>query len=274
MCKVLKVSKNSYYSYLRHIEPKRDVMLDSCVEMIFKDSMQTYGTRRIKKILERKYGWVVSRRRLAKVMKSLNFSVKTKRRFKVLTTDSNHNLAVAPNRINQDFYVSEPNEVYVGDITYISTKEGWLYLATVIDLFARPVLGWAIDDSMHTDLITKALRNASHKRTTLNGAIFHSDRGSQYASEQFKNELKHHGMIQSMSAKGNCYDNAVAESFFHTLKTELIHHIVFETKQEAITTINKYINFYNRSRLHSYNNYYSPIEAELKWWQSQLKEIA
>jgi len=143
-----------------------------------------------------------------------------------------------------------------------------------IDLFARPVMGWAMDDSMHTDLIVEALNSARSKRTSLNGTIFHSDRGSQYASEQFKDKLKQFGMIQRMSAKGNCYDNAVAESFFHTLKTELTHHIVFKTKQEAIATINRYIHFYNRSRLHSYNDYISPMEAELKWWQSRLKDIA
>lgn len=123
---------------------------------------------------------------------------------------------------------------------------------------------------MHTDLIVLTLRNARNKRTTLAGAIFHSDRGSQYASNRFKSELNYHGM----SAKGNCYDNAVAESFFHMLKTELTHHIIFQTKQETINTINQYIHFYNRSRLHAYNDYYSLMEAELKWWQSQLKDIA
>ena len=135
-------------------------------------------------------------------------------------------------------------------------------------------MGWAMDDTMRTDLIILALRNARNKRTTLEGVIFHCDRGSQYPSDQLKTELKTHRMIQSMSAKRNCYDNAIAESFFHTLKTELTHHSIFQTKQEAINTINQYIHFYNRSRLHSYNDYRSPMEAELKWWQSQLKEIA
>lgn len=274
MCRLIGVSRNGYYRWMREGERRNDPMLDFWIEQIFKDSMQTYGARRLQKTLERKYGWIVSRRRIARVMKRLGLRAKMKRRFRVLTTDSKHNLAISPNRINQDFYATAPNQAYVGDITYIATKEGWLYLATVIDLFARPVLGWAMDDSMHTDLIVLALSNARSKRTTLNGAIFHSDRGSQYASDQFKNELNHYGMIQSMSAKGNCYDNAVAESFFHTLKTELTHHIVFQTKQEAINTINQYIHFYNRSRLHSYNDYRSPMEAELKWWQSQLKEIA
>lgn len=274
MCRLTGVSRNGYYRWLRYGERRHDPMLDYLTRLIFTDSMQTYGARRIQKTLERKYGWMVSRRRIARTMKRLSLKAKTKRRFRIMTTDSNHNFAIAPNRLEQDFYATQPNQVYVGDITYISTKEGWLYLATVIDLFARPVIGWAMDDSMHTNLIVNALQMARGKRTALIGAIFHSDRGSQYASDLFKSELKNYGMIQSMSAKGNCYDNAVAESFFHTLKTELTHHFVFQTKQEAINTINQYIHFYNRSRLHSFNDYYSPMETEFRWWQSQLKEIA
>ncbi len=129
----MRVSKNSYYRWVRYGERARDLILDSYVDQIFKDSMSTYGTRRIQKTLERKYGWIVSRRLVAKVMIHLGLKAKTKQRFKVLTTDSNHNLAIAPNRLAQDFYTTEPNQVYVGDITYIATKEGWLYLATVID---------------------------------------------------------------------------------------------------------------------------------------------
>jgi putative transposase len=158
MCRLIGVSRNGYYRWIRQGERKSDPMLDFWVEQIFKDSMQTYGTRRIQKTLARKCGWAVSRRRIANVMKLLGLKAKMKRRFRVLTTDSNHNLAIAPNRINQDFYATAPNQVYVGDITYIATNEGWLYLATVIDLFARPIMGWAMDDSMHTDLIVLALR--------------------------------------------------------------------------------------------------------------------
>ncbi len=158
--------------------------------------------------------------------------------------------------------IKQPNKAYVGDITYIR----WVYLAMVLDLYARTIVGWAIDDRLHTPLVMEALKKVRSKRTTLKNAIFHSDRGIQYASDAYKKLLRNYGMIQSMSAKGNSYDNAVAESFFHSLKTEFVYHCTFQTKQEAETGIKHYINFYNRTRLHSYNNYKSPIEKELQWW--------
>ena len=162
----------------------------------------------------------------------------------------------------------------MGDITYIPTREGWIYLSTVIDLFARNVVGWSLQDSLATPLVIDALQKAAGKRTSLQGAVFHSDRGSQYASKAFVRLLNNHGMRQSMSAKGDCYDNAVAESFFHTLKTELVHHQTFQTKQEAKREIEAYIDFYNRSRLHSYNGYVSPLEKELRWWRAQRERVA
>jgi putative transposase len=274
MCRILKVSRNGYYHWLRYGEHEADTELEDQIGIIFKNAQQTYGARRIKKALERQYCWIVLRRRIAKVMKKLGLKAKTKRRFRVVTTDSNHSFGIAPNRLAQDFYAHAPNVAYVGDITYIWTPEGWLYLATVIDLYARTFVGWAMDNRLHTPLITNALVMACSKRSSLQDAIFHSDRGSQYASDAFKEQLKNYGMIQSMSAKGNCYDNAVAESLFHTIKTELIHHMVFQTKKEAIQTITNYINFYNRSRMHSYNGYYSPMEKEFRWWQSQIQEAA
>ena len=236
--------------------------------------MQTYGTRRVKRFLAKEYGWVVSRGRIAKTMKALNLKVKSKKRFRVVTTDSKHNLAISPNRLAQDFYACRPNEVYVGDITYIRTGHGWIYLATVIDLYSRSIVGYSIDDRLHTRIIANALTMARAKRTSLYGAIFHSDRGSQYASDEFKEHLSMYGMIQSMSAKGNCYDNAVAESFFHTLKTELVHHMKFQTKEEAWQAITSYINFYNTKRLHSYNDYLSPVEAEIRWWLNENSKAA
>ena len=274
MCLVLKVSRNGYYHWLRYGEIEEDAKLEEQIGLVFHSSQQTYGSRRIKKALERQFGLIVSRRRIGTIMKRLGLSAKTKRRFRVLTTDSNHHFTIAPNRLGQDFYVSAPNMAYVGDITYIHTKEGWVYLSTVIDLFARVLVGWAMDDTMHTSLIGRALQMARTKRSSLSGAIFHSDQGSQYASDAFKGQLKQYGMIQSMSAKGNCYDNAVAESFFHTLKTELVHHITFQTKKEAIETITAYIHFYNRSRLHSYNDYYSTMQKEFRWWQAQIERAA
>ena len=266
MCNKLNVSRNGYYSWLRSDGRQVDPMLAPLVKSAFNESMQTYGTRRIKRFFEKEYGWIVSRRRIATTMKALNLKVKSKRRFRVVTTDSRHNFAISPNRLQQNFYVSRPNEAYVGDITYIRTQQGWIYLATVIDLFSRSVIGYAIDDRLHTRIIVNALSMVKSKRSSMFGSLFHSDRGSQYASDEFREQLARHGMIQSMSAKGNCYDNAVAESFFHTLKTELIHHMRFQTKEEATKVIANYINFYNTKRLHSYNGYLTPIEAEIRWW--------
>lgn len=274
MCEQLCVCRNGYYNWLKSKEKPKDNMLIHLVKSAFDEFRQTYGTRRIKHFLQKEYGWILSRRRIANTMKLLNLKVNNKRRFRVVTTDSRHNLAISPNRLSQDFYASHPNEIYVGDITYIWTKEGWLYLATTIDLFSRSVVGYAMDDRLHTRIIVNALDTAKIRRESLNGAIFHSDRGSQYASDEFRAYLSANGMIQSMSAKGNCYDNAVAESFFHTLKTELTHHMRFQTKEEAKRAISEYIEFYNIKRMHSYNDYLSPMEAEIRWWLEEKNRAA
>ena len=274
MCNKLNVSRNGYYSWLRSESRPKDTMLVHLIRLAFNESMQTYGTRRIKRFIEKEYGFIVSRRRIAKIMRVLDLKVKSKKRFKVITTDSKHNLAISPNRLRQDFTACRPNEVYVGDITYIRTQQGWLYLATVIDLFSRSVVGYAIDDRLYTRIIVNALNMTRTKRSSIFGSIFHSDRGSQYASDEFREYLNRYGMIQSMSAKGNCYDNAVAESFFHTLKTELIHHVRFQSKEEAAKAISEYIYFYNTKRLHSYNDYLSPVEAEIRWWLNENSKAA
>lgn len=204
-------------------------------------------------------------------MMKLGLNSRNKRRFRVLTTNSNHNYSISPNRLQQDFYATKINQIYVGDITYIPTKEGWLYLATVIDLYSRRVVGWSMDENMTTKLVNDALFMALKTRNPDVGLIWHTDRGSQYASESHRELLKNYGIIQSMSRRGNCYDNAVAESFFHSLKTELTHHVKFETRSQANQTIFEYIEvFYNRQRLHSYNNYMSPVEFEKNML---LKEI-
>ena len=274
MCNKLNVSRNGYYNWLKGKEKPKDSMLPHLVKLVFDEFKQTYGTRRIKRFLQKEYGWILSRRRIAKTMKLLGLRTKNRRRFRVVTTDSKHNFAISPNRLSGDFYVSCPNEVYVGDITYIWTKEGWLYLATTIDLYSRSVVGYAMDDRLHTRIIVNALQSSKMRRESLNGAIFHSDRGSQYASDEFRLYLSANGMTQSMSAKGNCYDNAVAESFFHTLKTELTHHIRFQTKEEAKRAISEYISFYNTKRMHSYNDYLSPMEAEIRWWLDEKSKAA
>lgn len=267
MCRSFQVNKSSYYHWVKSgcIVKKVDEKLNELIEIIFVQSRQTYGTRRIKDKLIQLYGLIVSRRRIKNIMQDLNLIVKMKRRFKVNTTDSNHNLPIAPNLLNRDFYTSLPNTKYVGDITYIPTNEGWLYLATVIDLYSRKIVGWSMDDNMRVTLVNDALKMALTRRKPPIGLIWHTDRGSQYASYEHKDLLQKHGIIQSMSRKGNCWDNAVAESFFHSLKTELIYHEIFETRAQANQKIFEYIEvFYNRQRIHSSNNNLSPVEYEEK----------
>ena len=207
-------------------------------------------------------------------MKDLNLKVKMKRRYKN-TTDSNHNLPIAPNILNRDFYASNPDEKYVGDITYISTGEGWLYLATVIDLYSRKVVGWSMADTMKVSLVNDALKMAIKHRNPPKGLLWHTDRGSQYASYSHKDLLKQHGIVQSMSRKGNCWDNAVAESFFKTLKSDLIYKTYFYTKKEAQREIFEYIEFYyNRTRSHSYLGNLSPVRFEERNFLLQMEMAA
>ena len=273
MCKVFKVDKSSYYNWVKNgcVIQKVDEKLNELIEIIFLQSRQTYGTRRIKDKLLERYGVIVSRRRIRNILKQLGLFVKMKRRFKVMTTDSNHNLPIAPNILNRDFYASKVNEKYVGDITYIPTSEGWLYLATVIDLYSRKIVGWSMDETMKVSLVNDALKMALISRNPEKGLIWHTDRGSQYASYEHKNLLEKHGIVQSMSKKGDCWDNAVAESFFHSLKTELIHHEKFLTRSQANEKIFEYIEiFYNRQRLHSSNGYMSPSEFEDKMLRFEM----
>jgi transposase InsO family protein len=195
-------------------------------------------------------------------MREEQLQVQTKRKFKV-TTDSNHNKSIAPNLLQREFKVTAPNTAYVGDITYIPTREGWLYLAVVIDLFSRAVVGYSMGSRMTVNLVNNALLMAIWKRKPAKGLIFHSDRGSQYAPDSYCNILTTHGIRASMSRKGNCWDNAVAESFFHTLKIELVHHCDYGTREEAKASIFEYIEvFYNRQRSHSFNGYEAPLVYE------------
>lgn len=266
MCKVLQVNRASYYHWVNvgSVVKRSDTKLNELVEFIFDEGRNTYGTRRIRDKLLSYYGLLVSRRRISKIMKELHLKVKMKKRYKN-TTDSNHNLPTAPNILNQDFYASNANEKYVGDITYIATGEGWLYLATVIDLYSRKVVGWSMDDTMKVSLVNDALNMALKRRDPKAGLIWHTDRGSQYASYSHRDLLKEHHIIQSMSRRGNCWDNAVAESFFKSLKNELVYQSSFYTKKQAKQEIFKYIEFfYNRIRPHSYLNGLSPVEFEEK----------
>lgn len=197
-------------------------------------------------------------------MRDAKLACKTQRRFKA-TTNSKHHLPVADNHLNRQFAVQRPNQVYAGDITYIHTQEGWLYLAVAIDLFSRQIVGWSMAEHMRTRLVNDALLMAIWKRKPAKGLLWHTDRGSQYASESHRALLKQYGIRQSMSRKGNCWDNAVSESFFHTLKTELIHHQTFRNRDDARQAVFEYIEvFYNRERLHSANGYRSPVDYELQ----------
>lgn len=265
MCQCLDVNRSCYYAWLNgqpSARTKENDYLSEKIKVIFDEGRQSYGTRRIKRVLKRE-GLVVSRRRIGRLLKHMGLSCKTKRKFRV-TTDSKHTLPIAENILQRKFDVHEPNKYYVGDITYIYTQEGWLYLAVVIDLFSRQVVGWAMDDNMRAELTNEALLMAIWKRKPKRGLVWHTDRGSQYAADSHREILLEHGIIQSMSRKGNCWDNAVSESFFHTLKTELVHHIKFETREEAKQAIFEYIEvFYNRVRMHSANDYVSPEEFEL-----------
>ena len=264
MSKVFKVDKSSYYHWIKAgcVIKKEDKQLNNLIEAIFIQGRKNYGTRRIQDKLKELYGLLVSRKRISNIMKSLNLRVNMKRRYKN-TTDSNHNLPIAPNLLNRDFYASTPDTKYVGDITYISTGEGWLYLATVIDLYSRKVVGWAMDDTMKVSLVNDALNMALKQRRPEFGLLWHTDRGSQYASYSHKDLLQDHGIVQSMSRKGNCWDNAVAESFFKTLKSDLVYQTYFYTKNQAKREIFEYIEFhYNRVRSHSYLGNISPSKFE------------
>lgn len=264
MCQIINVDKSSSYHWIKAgcVVNKKDTQLNELIEAIFIQGRNNYGTRRIKDKLEELYGLIVSRKRISNIMKDLNLKVKMKRRYKN-TTDSNHNLPIAPNLLNRDFYASTPDEKYVGDITYISTGEGWLYLATVIDLYSRKIVGWSMDDNMKVSLVNDALKMAIKHRNPPKGLLWHTDRGSQYASYSHKDLLKKHEIVQSMSRKGNCWDNAVAESFFKTLKSDLVYKKYFYTKKQAQREIFEYIEFYyNRTRSHSYLGNLSPVRFE------------
>ena len=265
MCRVLQVSRSGYYESLKRPPSNHcieDEGLRSQIKDAFTKGRKNYGTRRIKDALQ-KQETKISRRRIGRLMREEDLEVQTKRKFKV-TTDSNHDKLIAPNLLEREFSVSAPNTVYVGDITCIHTREGWLYLAVVIDLFSRAVVGWSMDLCMTASLVNSAMLMALWKRKPAKGLFFHSDQGSQYASERYREILSDYGVKASMSRKGDCWDNAVAESFFHTLKIELVHHCDYETREEARSSIFEYIEvFYNRLRTHSAIGYEAPLVYEL-----------
>lgn len=264
MCSVLEVSRSGFYAWVKGAESPREQanrrLTDLIVE-IHKKSRGTYGAPRIHAEL-RARGERCSKNRVARLMKAAGIRAKVRRKFRG-TTDSSHSMPVAPNRLDQHFIAARPDEIWLADITYIPTGEGWLYLASILDLFSRAVVGWSMDSTLKTSLVLAALKMAIGRRMPGPGLIHHSDRGSQYASSDYQKLLNDHGIICSMSRKGNCYDNAVKESFFHTLKTELVHHERFPSRAAARASLFEYMEvFYNRERRHSSLGYLTPEEFE------------
>lgn len=265
LCEVMGVSRSGFYRYLKQFDgpskPSGESELEADAKQIFESSGDTYGSRRMSKAL-RALGYNIGRYQARSLMRALGLRVIPTRRFKV-TTNSRHDYPVAPNLLERQFEVERPDSVWGTDITYLWTQEGWLYLAVVIDLFSRKVVGWAIDNRMTTTLVSDALTMAVWRRRPSKGLLHHSDRGSQYASHAYQSELKKHGMICSMSGKGDCWDNAVVERFFRSLKTERTNHRVYATRAVARRDVVDYIEmFYNSQRLHSYLGYQSPNEYE------------
>lgn len=265
MCRILGVSRSGYYAWRNRPPSQREMANQKLVQKmreIHKSSHFTYGIRRMYHALKR-LGYQCGRNRVARLMRCHNIRVKRKRSYKV-TTQSNHTLPVAANKLDQQFQVEQPNQVWASDITYIPTAEGWLYLAVVLDLYARKVVGWSMQATLKTQLVLDAVQMALQQRQPSKELLHHSDRGSQYASEGYQSLLSQHDMDCSMSRRGNCYDNAPVESFFGSLKTECIRGAVYPSHHQAKLALFDYIEvFYNRQRLHSSLDYMSPTEFEL-----------
>jgi len=264
MCRVFNVSSQGYYSWLKRPLSKQaqsNQQLDTKIKETFEQHKKRYGAPRITKELNA-LGVPVSQNRVAKRMQLLQLKAKQARKFKV-TTDSRHNKPVAPNLLNQDFMAKQPNKKWVGDITYVWTQSGWLYLATIMDLYSRKIIGWSMSNRMTKKLVCNALIMALWRRNFPKKVIVHTDRGSQYCSAQYQQLLTDNQLLCSMSGKGNCYDNSAMESFFHSLKVECIHEEYFLTREEAKQTVFEYIEtYYNTERRHSTIGYVSPEEYE------------
>jgi putative transposase len=266
------VSKSGFYQWKKRGLTKREQQeyeIMRNVEDIHKASRGTYGSPRILAELKG-LGITCSKGRLERLMKKHGIRAKTRKKFRV-TTDSKHNHPVAPNILDRNFSPDAPNAAWAGDITYIWTREGWLFLAVIVDLYSRQIVGWSMDERMTRELTLSALRMAINRRHPGPGLVHHSDRGSQYASSDYQELLSVHKMVCSMSRKGNCWDNAVVESFFHSLKTELIFWEDFQTRKEARRKIFEWLEvFYNRRRRHSTLGNLSPVNFEIE----NLKQCA
>lgn len=265
LCEAVGVSRSAYYAWRSSGPSARELANERIlaeIRAIHVENEARYGSPRVVDEL-RERGHEVGKHRVARLMRENGIFARMRRRFRH-TTDSKHKLPVAPNLLEQNFTATAPNQAWVGDITYIWTAEGWSYLAVLLDLYSRRVVGWALRKSLSRELAVSALQHAVTCRRPPAGLVHHTDRGSQYASQEYRNLLAAHGVRCSMSAAGNCYDNAVAESFFATLKKELVHGCAFETRSEAYDAISDYIeNYYNAKRRHSAAGNQSPINFEL-----------
>ena len=268
LCDVLDVSRSGYHAWSRRPPSTGDLRRTELVAQIrevHSESRATYGSPRVFEALKDK-GVACCENTVAKLMKAEGIRSKSKRRFRVQTTNSRHDHPVAANILNREFYPARANEVWTADITYVPTAEGWLYLAVVLDLFSRRIIGWATADHLRAELVCDALAMALTHRQPRGELLHHSDRGVQYASGAYQKILDGHGIKPSMSRSGNCYDNAVTESFFSTLKGELTHHESYSSREEARRSLFEYVEvFYNRKRLHSTLGYRSPADYEVRF---------
>lgn len=265
LCRVLNVARSGYYAW-RSRQPSatacRRAKLDEAIRTAHAASRANYGSPRVHRELQSQ-GIACCENTVARRMRACGVRAKTKRRFRVHTTDSRHPHPLAPNRLERQFQQAKPNQAWAADITYIPTAEGWLYLAAVIDLCSRKIVGWATADHLRAELACQALNAAITQRRPSGELLHHSDRGVQYACGEYRSLLQRHGLEASMNRTGNCYDNAVVESFFGTLKKELIHHETYPTRSAAQQALFEYIEvFYNRQRRHSTLGYLSPNQYE------------
>jgi transposase InsO family protein len=271
LCRVMRVSRSGFYDYLHRYKsaPSMDaLLLNNQIKAVFRQSRSSYGSRRIVKHLQSE-GRQIGRYRVRRLMRELGLEARQPRRCKV-TTDSRHSFPVAPNILNRQFDVAEPDRVWTADITYVWTLAGWLYLAVVMDLFSRQIIGWAMAKNIKKQLVMDALSMALWRRKPAAGLLHHSDRGSQYACHDYQKLLSDWHMVPSMSRKGDCWDNAPTERFFRSLKSERLDYCRFTDRKAAKMEILDYITFYNSSRLHSTLGYRSPMDYE----KEQLMNVA
>ena len=265
LCSVMKVSRSGFYDYLHSFtngsdDSPEEVALKTRTIAIFKEHRGKYGSRRISKQLKAE-GYPVGRYKARRLMRELGLKAKASKRYKV-TTDSRHSFPIALNLLDRKFNVDKPNTVWTTDITYVWTLEGWLYLAIVLDLYSRQIVGWAMNKRMKKQLTLDALAMAYWRRKPESGLLHHSDRGSQYACHEYRRQLVQYGMIASMSRKGDCWDNAPTERFFRSLKSERLSDCRFVTRSSAEIEVLDYISYYNSIRLHSTLGYKTPFEYE------------